>query len=145
MEENKFYTGQEVLVRDNSNEKWAFGLFSHIEDDEDEYPFIYYVAGSSHAECIPYEGNKELVGTTDSPKEDLPIDTPVMCKTKISAWELRYYSGDNTAFTGGLKSSSKIIKENPPHYLEDKWDIIIPVKDFDFENPENSLKYNLVK
>ena len=55
-----------VLVRDNPYEKWRCSFFSHYDED-DEYP--YYCIGNHYAHCIPYEGNENLVGTTDEPKE----------------------------------------------------------------------------
>lgn len=71
-------------------------------------------------------------------EKDLPVDTPVMCKDKsCSYWVLRYYSHKGRVFVNGDKSD-----------CEDKtakFDYTIPCSQFNFENPEESLKYNIVK
>lgn len=52
-----------VLVRDTDNEKWkpAFWGFYDI-DHEPNYP--YECCGNVFAQCIPYESNEHLLGTT---------------------------------------------------------------------------------
>lgn len=71
-------------------------------------------------------------------EEDLPIDTPCMCKDRsCDYWVLRYYSNKGRVFLNGKKSD-----------CEDKtakFDYTIPCAQFNFENPEESLKYNIVK
>lgn len=71
-------------------------------------------------------------------EEDLAVDTPCMCKDKQSDfWVLRYYSHKGRVFVNGNKSN-----------CEDKtakFDYTIPCSQFNFENPEESLKYNIVK
>lgn len=50
-----------VLVRNCDIEKWKCNMFSHIDG--------YYVCFSSYwHQCIPYEGNEHLVGTTNKPE-----------------------------------------------------------------------------
>ena len=57
-----------VLVRDNDNEQWKCALFSHVRDCE--YRDGEYCASSLWwKQCIPYEGNQELVGTTKNSKD----------------------------------------------------------------------------
>lgn len=48
-----------VLVRNNDDDEWVCDIFSHI----DEYDF-YYCVGTRWEQCIPYEGNEHLLGTT---------------------------------------------------------------------------------
>lgn len=76
-------------------------------------------------------------------EDDLPIDTPVICSTAIGInigdWNLRYYAGKYRCFIMGNKSTS-----NSP-LSKQAWDYIIPCDKFNFENPEESLKYNIVK
>ena len=71
-------------------------------------------------------------------EKDLPVDTPVMCKNKSCGyWFLRYYSHKGRVFVNGDKSD-----------CEDKtakFDYTIPCSQFNFENPEDSLKYNIAK
>lgn len=57
-----------VLLRDTCSVKWKCGIFSHINDDNDE--FRYYTVGTCYVLCIPYnEETKHLVGTTDEAPE----------------------------------------------------------------------------
>lgn len=48
-----------VLVRNNDDDEWVCDIFSHI----DELAF-YYCVGTRWEQCIPYEGNEHLLGTT---------------------------------------------------------------------------------
>ena len=50
-----------VLVRDNNNHYWRCNYFSHINKP----PFIFTCTDGNWKQCIPYEGNEHLVGTTD--------------------------------------------------------------------------------
>ena len=71
-------------------------------------------------------------------EEDLPIDTPVMVKSDNNdEWKLRYYAGKCKCYVGGGKSNNEDTTSS--------WDCIIPCDKFNFENPEESLKYNIVK
>ena len=67
MEEMKFKTGQEVLVRYTDNDTWCYTLFSHYESNKFAcYPFV--TCGGCYIQCIPYKGNEHLLGTNNSPK-----------------------------------------------------------------------------
>lgn len=55
-----------VLVRDGEKEKWKLDIFSHFVDGN---LFPYICIGSYYSECIPFEGNEALLGTTDAPEE----------------------------------------------------------------------------
>ena len=56
-----------VLLRDTS-EKWKCGFFSHINDNNDVFP--YYTVGTCYGLCIPYnDDTKHLVGTTKEAPE----------------------------------------------------------------------------
>lgn len=61
--EPEFKAFDKVLVRDDDDEKWNAGIFSDMEDRG------YRCTYSCWNQCIPYEGNEHLIGTTDSPKE----------------------------------------------------------------------------
>ena len=53
-----------VLVRYNNTEKWKSNFWGFYDiDNEMNYP--YECCGNSFAQCIPYEGNEHLLGTTD--------------------------------------------------------------------------------
>lgn len=49
-----------VLVRNNEYQNWRVNLFGFIDDNG-----YYNCAYSKWAQCIPYEGNEHLLGTTD--------------------------------------------------------------------------------
>lgn len=64
---HEFKTFDRVLVRGNYASRWRAGFYSHELDGK------YYVCGDLYQQCeqcIPYEGNEHLVGTTDNPKDD---------------------------------------------------------------------------
>ena len=51
-----------VLVRDNNKQKWTVDLFSFYDKD---LVYIYACVGHYANQCIPYEDNEHLLGTTD--------------------------------------------------------------------------------
>lgn len=53
-----------VLCRDDKDSYWRIDVFLH-KNDSAPYPFR--CNNSVWLECIPYEGNEQLLGTTDSP------------------------------------------------------------------------------
>ena len=57
---------QKVLVRYTDNDAWKANMFSHFIDGTN---YKYICIDSSYKQCIPYEGNEELLGTTNSPKQ----------------------------------------------------------------------------
>ena len=52
-----------VLVRDNNEQIWTIDYFSFIDDDKRTCSFI--CIGHYADQCIPYEGNEHLLGTTN--------------------------------------------------------------------------------
>lgn len=60
-----------VLVRNYKTDKWKASFFSHIEYEGDyaDKP-LFVCVGEEWWQCIPYEGNEHLLGTTNEPKED---------------------------------------------------------------------------
>lgn len=67
--ENKieFKPFDKVLVRDKGG-IWGIDLFGRYLPDDDGYSFNYMCLKTAWEECIPYEGNEHLLGTTDTPK-----------------------------------------------------------------------------
>lgn len=61
--EPQFKPFDRVLVRDISGQ-WSAAYYSHYDKEEDKYS----CGGVLFDECIQYEGNKHLVGTTNNPK-----------------------------------------------------------------------------
>lgn len=54
------YPFDKVLVRDGDDDKWVCDIFSHIDEND-----CYYCVCTRWHQCIPYEGNKHLLGTTN--------------------------------------------------------------------------------
>lgn len=60
--ECEFKPFDKVLVRDNyKDSKWGCDLFSHKNEDG-----LYVCIGQIWENCIPYEGNEHLLGTTEN-------------------------------------------------------------------------------
>lgn len=59
-----------VLVRDNKEDIWIIDLFERYPlDNNCDYPGYNYIClRAAWEECIPYEGNEHLLGTTDTPE-----------------------------------------------------------------------------
>lgn len=64
--EPQFKPFDKVLVRNCIIDKWWCALFSHYSKNY-QYPYA-ICDGRIFVECIPYEGNEHLVGTTDKPE-----------------------------------------------------------------------------
>ena len=60
----QFKPFNKVLVRENDASLWRAGFYSHELDGK------HCVCGNYYPQCIPYEGNEHLLGTTDKPKEE---------------------------------------------------------------------------
>lgn len=54
-----------ILVRNSNVDCWVASLFSYIKDGD--FKFVGF--GSCWRQCIPFEGNEHLLGTSDSPNE----------------------------------------------------------------------------
>ena len=62
---SNFRAGMPVLVRDGEgdDDEWTYALFSHYNSNRNEYKFS--ASGDVFLQCIPFEGNEHLLGTTD--------------------------------------------------------------------------------
>ena len=59
---------EKVLVRDEDNEKWNCGFFSHNNEFNDVYPYRF--VGTPYTYCIPYnDDTKHLIGTSEEAPE----------------------------------------------------------------------------
>lgn len=58
----EFKPFQKVLVRDADDETWIANFFSHYNEDSAS---SYVCVSCDWRQCIPYEGNEHLLGTTD--------------------------------------------------------------------------------
>lgn len=55
-----------VLMRDYDDEAWTAHLYSHLDEN---FTYIHRTVGEGgYNQCIPYEGNEHLLGTTGEPK-----------------------------------------------------------------------------
>jgi hypothetical protein len=63
-----FHAGMPVLVRADNNCKWDYSVFSRITGNED-WQFA-VCNGVSFTQCIPYDGNEHLLGTTKHCSEE---------------------------------------------------------------------------
>lgn len=63
---HEFKPYDRVLVRDTDSREWRCAIFSHISLNKN-YFGKYVTEISTWKQCIPFEGNEHLVGTTDSP------------------------------------------------------------------------------
>jgi len=59
-----FHAGMPVLVRDSNKHKWKYVVFSHNED-KSSWGYKFNAAGTVWQQCIPFDGNKHLLGTSD--------------------------------------------------------------------------------
>ena len=55
-----------VLVRDDDSDEWCLALYAYYRV---KTGFHRMVGGARWKQCIPYEGNEHLLGTTDKPSE----------------------------------------------------------------------------
>lgn len=60
----QFKPFDKVLVRDSDYCNWVCDIFSHLEGMED---CNFACIGTWWRQCIPYEGNEHLLGTTNKP------------------------------------------------------------------------------
>lgn len=63
-----FHAGMPVLARDSDEKKWLYTIFGMYNKDNKIYPFV-VVDMRGYTQCIPFEGNEHLLGTTDMPSE----------------------------------------------------------------------------
>lgn len=56
-------TGMPVLVRDYDTEGWEYNILGRIRSDE--YDYKYKCVSSAFYQCVPYEGNEHLLGTSN--------------------------------------------------------------------------------
>lgn len=62
---HEFKPFDKVLVRDYDEELWAAAFYSHKV--KGYYPYI-TASSMGFKQCIPFEGNEHLIGTSNSPK-----------------------------------------------------------------------------
>lgn len=60
----EFKPFDKVLGRDSDNDTWQIDFFSYISNISN---YEYQTMTSCYKQCIPYEGNEHLLGTTNNP------------------------------------------------------------------------------
>lgn len=65
IDDDEFKPFDKVLVRDDDEAQWEIQLFRSYEPDK-HYPYICLSYG--YKQCIPFEGNEHLLGTTNKPE-----------------------------------------------------------------------------
>lgn len=61
---HEFKPFDKVLVREHNSDEWICDHFSHGQNDG---VCTYYIcSGGEYLQCIPYEGNEHLIGTTNN-------------------------------------------------------------------------------
>lgn len=68
-----FQPFDKVLVRCSNDEEWMIEFYCKYDtlvhtSPHRDYPFM--GIGDSYSQCIPFEGNEHLLGTTDMPSEE---------------------------------------------------------------------------
>lgn len=89
---SEFKAFDRVLVRDEDQEQWQAALYDQYITRNGKFPH-HVISGDCFAQCIPYDGNEHLLGTTDRPEK------PERWKPKNGE---RYYSaawGHSVGFT----------------------------------------------
>lgn len=61
---SQFKPFDKVLVRDSDDGVWKCDFFSHMDQDG-----FYICVSTFWEQCIPYEGNEHLFGTTNNPEQ----------------------------------------------------------------------------
>lgn len=68
---SNFKAFDKVLTRDTERGNWNVNLFSYYIDDKDERVIARFrCINSLWKQCIPFEGNEHLLGTTDMCDEE---------------------------------------------------------------------------
>lgn len=80
MKEFNFSPKQWVLVRDNDKQKWSLAIFSHY-DKESIYSPYRMLLNVGFKQCIPYDGNEQLLNTTNNYVEPyIPKDGDIITR-----------------------------------------------------------------
>ena len=141
--EKKFKPFDKVLSRLNYNHEWQCDFYSHQDSITKHHVTVGY-GEIKDDNILPYEGNEELVGTTDEPEENIKLEKGEL----IIAIDKEDYK---CGFSDGV--IGKVVKFKN-HFIErnGKWGFSIPggcnslairFKDFDPSNMEETRKHIL--
>lgn len=68
IDDDEFKPYDQVLVRNNKFDTWTATLYSHKIPKNELYAGQYVCCEKEYAQCIPFEGNEHLLGTTNKPE-----------------------------------------------------------------------------
>ena len=138
METKNFKCKDEVIYRIPGGE-WYYGIFSHYKSQGLHLKTA--VINGNHynletVDILPYEGNEHLVGTTDSPEEEVRLEEgeTLLCTSKnglslidegLDVFHLRRYKSIHTnLFNGEWSFAIKFSDFNPNDMEETKAKIL---------------------
>lgn len=98
MDEVKFEPFQKVLVRDDNTAPWDITFFKYLNKNS-KYKFSGF--NGCWKQCLPYEGNEHLFGTTASPT---PPESPLKWGDKVVVQESEEYPWRKGIFVGKTPS-----------------------------------------
>lgn len=90
-EEHEFKPFDKVLVRDRKDEVWIIDFFSHYNRSDDHELYPYVTLQAAYSMCIPYEGNEDLLQTTNEPdgKWEMVVGEIVAARTNLNTpWKI---------------------------------------------------------
>lgn len=73
MEPKIFKCKDEVIYRSFENDLWTYGIYSHYDERIDRHRIDGHSIPDSW-EILPFKDNKHLVGTTNSPEEEIKLE-----------------------------------------------------------------------
>lgn len=144
MKEHKIFKPFErVIIRPkDKSDIWIHGLFDNY--DEKGIKVIigdkYYILSSDKYEFLSYEGNEELVGTTNDPEEEIILEVGEFIIASDNIYALRIGLGSIGEFRG-IKDN-RFLKSGFEQYGV-PYEYIIRFKDFDPSNMEETRKHIL--
>lgn len=105
MKEHKtFNSYDKILVRDEEG-KWQIDFYSHWLEELERHASLAYGENILilDDDILPYEGNEELVGTTDEPEEEVKLEKGYIfvcdrITSLVEEWSLRNFDGCRNGF-----------------------------------------------
>ncbi len=99
-----------VLVRDDDEDSWKLDVFSHKDGG------YFRCVSCMWLQCIPFEGNEHLLGTSDSPEEKKTGGWKVGDKVEVEYdTDKKWYGGEIVRIN--LSNRSWVDSEVMPYYV----------------------------
>ena len=143
METKKFKCKDEVIYQNRvhfGDEKltWNYGIVNYEDEDEG---YVYLVGGlyinKKMFKVLPYEGNEELVGTSDKPEEEVRLEK--------GEWIIVFGNMSDFEENDDYCFAKFISVEDEKIYASNKiiWPFAIRFSDFNPNNMEETKKHIL--